>query len=122
MRKGEGTNSNGTDGPLNHGSWEHVADWGETRIVSGANESCADSMLSTSMNSCMLMPGREVFGPVPASCTTGLGAKPVVVAAAGSCMRPGFSSRHGRFVGPNTGPEFCVLWDEQRLLACCQHQ
>ena len=109
---GRDPGSNSTTGPLHHGSGMHVAVGGETCIVSGANPcaaSCADSMLSTSMTSCMLMLGREGFGPVPASCTIGSGAQPIVVAAAGSCVRPEFSSWHGRFVGPNTGPEFCVL-------------
>ena len=111
MHKGGGTDSNSTAGPLHHGSWGHVAAGGKTCIVSGAYPcaaSCADSMLSTSMNSCMLMLGREVFGPMPASCTTGLGAKPAVVAAARSCVRHGFSSWHGEFVGPILVPEFCV--------------
>ena len=84
MRKGEGADSNGTAVPLHHGSWGHVAVGGHTL-------------------------GVEIwFGPVPASCTAGSGAQPMVVAAAGSCMRPGCFSWHGRFVGPNTGPEFCV--------------
>ena len=84
MRKGEGADSNDTAGSLHHGSWGHVA------------------------------VGEHTFGvviwlvPVPASCTVGSGAQPIVVAAAGSCVRPGFSSWHGSFVGPNTGPEFCV--------------
>ena len=116
MHKGRGAFSNNTAGSIQHGSLGHVAIGGhtfgvgrKTCIVSGANGMSADGMLSMSMNSCMLMLGRKVwFVPVPASCTVGSGAQPIVVAAAGSCVRPECSSWHGRFVGPNTGPEFCV--------------
>ena len=68
MHRGVGTDSNSTAGPLHHGSWGHVAAGGKTCIVSGAYPcaaSCADGMLSTSMNSCMLMLGREAFVPMP---------------------------------------------------------
>ena len=87
MHKGVGTDSNGTAGLL--GSFGHVAVGGytfgvgrKTCIVSGANGMSADGMLSMSMNSCMLMLGREVFVPMPTSCTSGSGAVPTVVAAA----------------------------------------
>ena len=81
MRKEEGADSNGIDGPIQHGSWGHVAVGEHTFGVV------------------------IWFGPVPASCTVGSGAQPIVVAAAGSCVRPECSSWHGEFVGPSTGPE-----------------
>ena len=114
MHKGEGAYSKSTAGSIQHGSLGHVAIGGymfgvgrKTCIVSGANGMSADGMLSMSMNSCMLMLGRKVwFVPVPASCTSS-GALPMVVAAAGSCVRPECSSWHG-IGGPSSGPEYGV--------------
>ena len=89
MHKGEGAYSKSTAGSIQHGSFGHVAVGGhtfgvgrKTCIVSGANGMSADGMLSMSMNSCILMLGREDFVPMPTSCTSGSGAVPTVVAAA----------------------------------------